>query len=92
MRAVLGIGAQVRAPGIAELLNALTTYALSPRTLQQINNVPIDIAALCGSVGNPNVWFQITADQPFLSYVSTVTDRTDPGVIPYEIFPSRFEY
>ena len=34
-------------------------------------------------------WFQITGDQPFLAYISTVRPENLAGVLPYEIFPAR---
>jgi hypothetical protein len=33
------------------------------------------------------VWVEITADQPYLAYASTVRQDA-PGVLPYEVFPA----
>lgn len=64
------------------------TYGLGPETVTQINSfyappIPVDC-----SPHEENLWFTITADQPFLAYISTVFDDPGPGVNPYQIYPA----
>ena len=56
------------------------------RTLVQLNKLTLDLPGLCQ--GTP-AWFTISADQPFLAYLSSVRPDGRPGVLPYEIFPAR---
>jgi hypothetical protein len=62
-------------------------YVVPPRTVRQINGVAYDARALCGDRGLDVGWVEITADQPYLAYASTVR-RDAPGVLPYEVFPA----
>ena len=41
--------------------------------------------------GGYRIWITITADQPFLSYVSTVFDNPEPGAEPFDVYPSYLE-
>jgi hypothetical protein len=64
------------------------TYGLGPETVTQINSfyappIPVDCYP-----HEENLWFTITADQPFLAYISTIFDDPGPGVNPYQIYPA----
>lgn len=62
------------------------TFEVPARSLIQFNALPIENLPVCEQGG---AWFRITGDQTFLAYVSTVRPQTDPGILPYEIFPAR---
>jgi len=62
-------------------------YVVPPRTVQQINAVPYDVGALCEGWLWGMGWVEITADQPYLAYASTVR-QDGPGILPYEVFPA----
>lgn len=61
-------------------------YAVPAQSLVQFNALSLEGLPVCEAGG---AWFQITGDQPFLAYVSTVRHENLPGVLPYEIFPAR---
>jgi len=61
-------------------------YEVPANSLVQFNALSLDGLPVCAAGG---AWFQITGDQPFLAYVSTVRPESLPGVLPYEIFPAR---
>jgi hypothetical protein len=68
-----------------------STFGVPPETVQQFNSVYTPPIPPFEDEGESNLWFTITADQPFLSYVSTTFDEPQPGAIPYEVFPSKLE-
>jgi hypothetical protein len=37
------------------------------------------------------IWITISANQPFLSYVSTIFDNPEPGALPFEVYPSYLQ-
>lgn len=61
-------------------------YAVPAQSLVQFNALSLEGLPVCAAGG---AWFQITGDQPFLAYVSTVRPENLSGVLPYEIFPAR---
>ncbi len=61
-------------------------YQVPPKSLVQFNQLPLEGLPVCQAGG---AWFQITGDQPFLAYISTVRPESLPGILPYEIFPAR---
>lgn len=62
-------------------------YLVPGRSVRQINGVPYDVDVLCGGRGWEMGWVEITADQPYLAYASTVRQDA-PGILPYEVFPA----
>jgi hypothetical protein len=64
------------------------THEVPARTVIQLNALPSDGLAACESGG---AFLSVTADQPFLAYVSTSRPQTVPGVLPYEVFPARLQ-
>ena len=62
-------------------------YVVPARSVRQINGVPYDLAVLCAASSWPVSWIEITADQPYLAYASTVRQDA-PGILPYEVFPA----
>lgn len=79
---VVTVSVQGSAGGILPEL----VYQVAPKSLVQFNQLPLEGLPVCQAGG---AWFQITGDQPFLAYVSTVRPESLPGVLPYEIFPAR---
>lgn len=61
-------------------------YAVPANSLVQFNALSLEGLPVCEAGG---AWFQITGDQPFLAYISTVRPENLAGVLPYEIFPAR---
>lgn len=58
------------------------------RSVCQLNDVPYDVGVLCGNGRTWAMgWVEITSDQPYLAYASTVRQDA-PGVLPYEVFPA----
>ncbi len=62
-------------------------YVVLPRTVRQINAVPYDVDSLCEGWLWGMGWVEVTADQPYLAYASTVR-QDGPGILPYEVFPA----
>ncbi len=65
-----------------------STYSVGPETVTQVNSFyapPIPFECV---PHEENLWFTITADQPFLAYISTVFDDPGPGVNPYQVYPA----
>jgi len=68
------------------------SYALEAKEVRQLNDVPIpliDAENYRDGDAGIRVWINITADQPFLSYASSVFENGEPGSLPFEVFPSR---
>ena len=61
-------------------------YEVPANSLVQFNALSLESLPVCAAGG---AWFQITGEQPFLAYVSTVRPEYLSGVLPYEIFPAR---
>ena len=65
-----------------------SAVTLPPRTLRPLDANPVDAVWLCA---HPAAWFSVAADQPFLSYLSTVRDGVTPAGMRYGVLPSRLE-
>lgn len=69
-----------------------TKALLSPKEVLQINRLTIPYVS-DGSVDiagdGLRVWLSVTADQPFLYYVSTPFEASVPGTIPVQVFEAR---
>jgi len=82
-------------------VNSSSTYYQQPvsvpaKEIVQVNSLPLsldDVAVQPGTAatGGTIVWILITADQPFLSYVSTIFDNPEPGALPFEVYPSQLQ-
>lgn len=60
--------------------------SVAPRDVVQLNRLAIPLDEAGGPDRNtPLVWVEVTANQPFLSYVSTVFDDGAPGSLPFEV-------
>ncbi len=59
----------------------------------QVNRIPVptEESTLLAFLYGFRIWITITADQPFLSYVSTVFDNPEPGALPFDVYPSYIE-
>lgn len=67
------------------------SVVVQPKDVFQINSfpVPTDPSLLTRTFNNGNqIWVTITADQPFLSYVSTIFNAFEPGDLPFQVYPS----
>lgn len=62
-------------------------YVVPARTVRQVNDVPYDVGVLCSRPGWEMGWVEITADQAYLAYASTVREAA-AGILPYEVFPA----
>ncbi len=60
-------------------------FDVPAKSLVQFNDIPTAGLAVCSSGG---AFLSVTADQPFLAYVSTSRPESAPGILPYEIFPA----
>jgi len=63
---------------------------VGPRDVVQINSIAIPTEPsndLTAPNGGSRIWFTVTADQPFLFYVSTVFDSPEVGALPFQVFP-----
>ncbi len=71
--------------------------SVGAKDVVQINSIAVPTepsdALLYGDGGGVGyrVWITITADQPFLSYVSTIFDDPEPGALPFEVYPSYLQ-
>ena len=75
----------VGTPNGPGLLPYPMTFQVPGRSLVQFNDLPSKGLPVCSPGG---AFVSVTADQPFLAYVSTSRPETVPGVLPYEIFPA----
>lgn len=82
-RAATFVVAAPNGPGVLPYPLSLEVPA---RTVVQFNDLPSKGLPVCSAGG---AFVSVTADQPFLAYVSTSRPETVPGVLPYEIFPAR---
>ena len=67
------------------------TVVVDAKDVIQINSLPVPTEFdnnLTTGFGGNRVWITITADQPFLSYVSAIFDNAEPGAMPFEVYPS----
>jgi len=87
------VGRQLAQAGAPAVDLVTERYSVPARTVRQIDNLKLELAPLCAADGPDglNIWFDVSADQPFLSYVSTAFEDATPGALPYEIYPSRLE-
>lgn len=74
------------------------TVSVPAKDVVQINSLPLhldDVAQQPGTGAGPGgdtiIWILITADQPFLSYVSTIFDNPEPDAMPMEVYPSHLQ-
>jgi hypothetical protein len=63
---------------------------VGPKEVLQLNSFPVpttwDLNLTAVNGGN-RIWINVTADQPFLSYVSTVFDDPEAGALPFQVYP-----
>lgn len=60
--------------------------SVAPREVVQLNRLDVPLDKVIAPDGvRALVWVEVTADQPFLSYVSTVFDDGEPGSLPFEV-------
>ncbi len=70
------------------------TVVVDPKDVLQINSfaVPTESSIPTQTFNGGNqIWVTITADQPFLSYVSTIFSAVEPGDLPFQVYPSYLQ-
>ncbi len=73
-----------------------TTATVAAKDVVQINSLPLtldDVAQqpFANGDGTTRLWVLVTADQPYLSWVSSVFDSPEPGAMPMEVFPPHLQ-
>lgn len=67
---------------------------VEPKDVLQVNGFPVPTEASLSTQtfnGGNQIWLAITADQPFLSYVSTIFNAVEPGDLPFQVYPSYLQ-
>jgi hypothetical protein len=71
------------------------TVIVESRDVLQVNGFPVptesSFSGELTSVHGSAIWVTITADQPFLSYVSTIFNAVDLGDLPFQVYPSYLQ-
>ncbi len=69
------------------------TVVVASKDVFQVNGfpVPTEYSNQLTSVHGSAIWVTITADQPFLSYVSTIFNAVEPGDLPFQVYPSYLQ-
>jgi hypothetical protein len=69
------------------------TVVVVSKDVFQINGfpVPTEYSNQLTSVYGSSIWVTITADQPFLSYVSTIFNAVELGDLPFQVYPSYLQ-
>ncbi len=65
-------------------------YTIGAKQILQINSFPVPTEGsqpLRAPNGGARIWINVTADQPFLSYVSTIIDNPERGAMPFQVYP-----
>lgn len=66
-----------------------TTTRVGAKRVLQINNIFVpteDSPDISAPISGSAIWFKVTADQPFLYYVSTVFDDAAPEAAPFQVY------
>lgn len=68
------------------------TVIVAAKDVFQINGFPVPTESSSSgeltSVFGSSIWVTISADQPFLSYVSTIFNAAEAGDVPFQVYPS----
>ncbi len=69
------------------------SYEVVAKSIAQVNGLEVPLPTVpdpqyMGADG-VQVWVNVTADQPFLAYVSTIFDDPQPGALPFQVYPAR---
>lgn len=70
------------------------TVLVEPKDVLQINGFPVPTessALMLTFNGGNQIWVTTTANQPFLSYVSTIFDGVDALDLPFQVYPSYLQ-
>lgn len=68
------------------------TVFVGPKEIIQVNRLPLDldeVASRTEGESEAPVWVLLSADQPYVAYVSSVFDDPEPGAMPMEVYPPR---
>jgi len=63
---------------------------VEPHGVLQVNGIPVPTKSspeLRAANDGSRIWIQVSADQPFLFYVSTIFDEPEPGALPFQVYP-----
>lgn len=66
-----------------------TTRMVGAKRVLQINSIPVpmeDSPEIAGPINGDAIWFKVTANQPFLFYVSTVFEDPEPGAAAFQVY------
>jgi len=68
------------------------TVIVAEKDVVQINGFPVPTefssSGELTSVYGSSIWVTVSADQPFLSYVSTIFNAAEAGDLPFQVYPS----
>jgi hypothetical protein len=69
------------------------TVVVEAKDVFQVNGfpVPTETSLLLDAFDESQIWVTITADQPFLSYISTVFSSVALGDMPFQVYPSYLQ-
>jgi hypothetical protein len=69
------------------------TVVVEAKDVFQVNGfpVPTESSLLLSAFDGNQIWVMISADQPFLSYVSTVFNAVVLGDLPFQVYPSYLQ-
>ncbi len=70
------------------------TVVVEAKDVLQVNRISVPTESsipMQSSNGGNRIWVTITADQPFLSYVSTVFDAVEAEDLPFQVYPSYLQ-
>jgi len=63
---------------------------VEPHGVLQVNSIPVPTKSspeLRAANDGSRIWIQVSADQPFLFYVSTIFDEPEAGALPFQVYP-----
>jgi len=63
---------------------------VEPYGVLQLNSIPVPTKGspeLRAMNDGSRIWVQVSADQPFLFYVSTIFDQPEVGAMPFQVYP-----
>lgn len=66
-----------------------TSRVVGAKRVLQINSIPVpteESPEIAGPINGDAIWFRVTANQPFLFYVSTVFEDPEPGAAAFQVY------
>jgi hypothetical protein len=68
------------------------TVVVGPKEIIQLNRLPLDLDEVASRTEGGSVapaWVLLSADQPYVAYVSSVFEDPEPGAMPMEVYPPQ---